>query len=436
MLRGAKMKRLIIYLFVLVLGFTFQLTKAQDYQDNGDNYQGNENSGFFYSSLSPYGTWIQLDGGLTVWRPTHLNYGWAPYRNGHWVWTDDGWYWDSYDPFGYIVFHYGRWYYDNYYGWIWVPDNVWAPAWVEWRYDDNYIGWSPLPPYASFSFSLGINFTSDYVTPYSCWHFVTYRYMCDPYPYDHFVPDRYKYRVYSDTRYRTNYGYSDGRVINRGVDVDFIRQRSGGRIVERQIQRVSDPRNIGGRDENSNVLRAFIPSREQLTRNDGRNLDIKKGVRPSSLDISRIAVGMRENSLRDNNSSIQRNNRSDSRNENLFKQREVTPQPRKENPWIQRNNNPNTRNESPWIQRDKKPETRNENPWMQKNNKPNSQNEAPWIQRNNKPETRNSSPWLQRNSQPQIRQENRGSRTPEVRRENNNRSNNNERKNRGNKERH
>jgi len=27
-----------------------------------------------------------------------------------------------------------------------MPDDVWGPAWVEWRYDDEYIGWAPLRP--------------------------------------------------------------------------------------------------------------------------------------------------------------------------------------------------------------------------------------------------------------------------------------------------
>lgn len=428
------MKRLIIYLFVMQLGFAFGITKAQDYGVDGNNYQSDASVGLFYSSLSPFGSWIQLDGGLTVWRPLHLRHDWAPYRNGHWVWTDDGWYWDSYDPFGYVVFHYGRWYYDNYYGWIWVPDNVWAPAWVEWRYNDDYIGWAPLPPYASFSFGFGISFTNNYVTPYSYWHFVNYRYMCDSDPFDHFVPERYKYRIYSDSRYRTNYGYSDGRVINRGVDVDFVRQRSGGRIVERQIERTNDPRNIvSGR--NTDIVRAFIPSREQLTRNDGRNFDIKRGSRPSTIDLSRIAVDSRDNSSRNNNPWIDRNNQQNSRNENQNKPREVTPQPRNENPWIQRNTNPNTRNESPWIQRNTKPETRNENPFIQRNPQPNNRNENPWIQRNNRTETRSSNPWQQRTSRPEVRQENRGSRQPEVRKENN-RGSNNQKRNSGNRERH
>jgi len=126
-------------------------------------------SSYFYTELSPYGTWVEIDYGVVVWRPTVMRMGWAPYRMGSWVWTYDGWYWDSYESFGYITYHYGRWYYDDYYGWLWYPDYEWAPAWVEWRYDNDYIGWAPLHPYASFSINLGIFFTTTYNTPYNHW---------------------------------------------------------------------------------------------------------------------------------------------------------------------------------------------------------------------------------------------------------------------------
>ena len=76
--------------------------------------------GIFYSSLAPYGSWVELEPGFTVWQPAG-RHGWAPYRSGQWIWTDYGWYWDSYEPYGYITYHYGRWYLDDYYGWIWVP---------------------------------------------------------------------------------------------------------------------------------------------------------------------------------------------------------------------------------------------------------------------------------------------------------------------------
>ena len=47
---------------------------------------------------------------------------------------------------GWVVYHYGRWAFEPGIGWFWVPGEEWAPAWVNWRYGDEYVGWAPLPP--------------------------------------------------------------------------------------------------------------------------------------------------------------------------------------------------------------------------------------------------------------------------------------------------
>ena len=52
----------------------------------------------FYDSLSPYGTWIEVEGYGRVWQPTVVvvNPSWRPYLDsGRWVYTDQGWYWLS-----------------------------------------------------------------------------------------------------------------------------------------------------------------------------------------------------------------------------------------------------------------------------------------------------------------------------------------------------
>ena len=304
------MKRMIIFLVMI---------SAILFADNKIIAKTNSEIGggvYFYSSLAPYGSWIQISGGVTVWRPGHITGEWQPYRDGYWIWTNDGWYWESYEPFGYITYHYGRWYYDDYYGWIWVPDNQWAPAWVEWRYDNDYIGWAPLPPYAGFSIGMGINFTINYYSPYSHWHFVRYRHFCDPYAYKYYVPSRDVYRFYNRTRYRTNYGYSSGRVINRGVDIDFVRKRSGRNIRERMIERVNDPRLVRNQNgRNSDRVRSYYIERDRLSREniDGRR--IERSDRRSSLDISRMGIDRR------NTSSVER--RRDTRDEIILNNREA-----------------------------------------------------------------------------------------------------------------
>ena len=104
----------------------------------------------FQEALDQYGQWSHDPRYGDIWVPTGLPRDWRPYENGHWVYTDDwGWYWVS-DPqeedFGWVTYHYGRWANDRRIGWFWVPGDEWAPAWVDWRYGDDTIGWAPLPP--------------------------------------------------------------------------------------------------------------------------------------------------------------------------------------------------------------------------------------------------------------------------------------------------
>jgi len=102
----------------------------------------------FDDTLSPYGDWVDVNG-TRAWRPAASVVGedFQPYASGgQWLYTDSGWYFQSDYPWGWAPFHYGRWVLDVNYGWIWVPGNVWAPAWVDWRIGGGYIGWAPLPP--------------------------------------------------------------------------------------------------------------------------------------------------------------------------------------------------------------------------------------------------------------------------------------------------
>lgn len=100
----------------------------------------------FYSPLRPYGTWVNAGPYGRCWRPAQVPVGWRPYSDGSWVWTDAGWYWQSDEPWGWATCHYGSWYDDPNLGWVWIPGTEWAPAWVSWRYSNDYIGWAPIGP--------------------------------------------------------------------------------------------------------------------------------------------------------------------------------------------------------------------------------------------------------------------------------------------------
>ena len=100
----------------------------------------------FETELAPYGRWLVLNDYGRCWRPAITVPNWRPYVDGCWEWSSMGWTWQSNEPFGGIVYHYGRWVNVRVHGWVWVPGHDWAPAWVAWRQSSDYVGWAPLPP--------------------------------------------------------------------------------------------------------------------------------------------------------------------------------------------------------------------------------------------------------------------------------------------------
>jgi hypothetical protein len=119
------------------------------------------NLAYFQAQLSPYGTWVDIPGYGPCWAPSAATTvpDWRPYFNeGHWMYTDDGWTWQSEYPWGQYVFHYGRWMRDPRFNWVWVPGYNWGPGWVSWRHADaeGYCGWAPLPPGARFVAGVGL----------------------------------------------------------------------------------------------------------------------------------------------------------------------------------------------------------------------------------------------------------------------------------------
>jgi len=198
----------------------------------------------FYGSLSPYGSWLTVDGD-SYWQPTAmvLNSSWSPYcHRGYWVYTDYGWMWQSNYSWGWAPFHYGRWCRHSFYGWIWKPDTVWGPAWVCWRHSDSAIGWAPLPPAAHYETGFGFRFHGkrpgadfEFGLESSHFTFVPVRHFCD-----RMLPQRRFSRkdmthVYNRTSaIPDNYSYSNNRIINRGPPVSQIQA-----VTHQEIKRVA-----------------------------------------------------------------------------------------------------------------------------------------------------------------------------------------------------
>ncbi len=126
----------------LIIPVTLLLFLPSCYTSQNSSVQ-NSPSGTF-GQLDGYGQWVDVQDLGTVWQP-NVSADWQPYSDGHWVWTSYGWMWDSYEPFGWVVYHYGYWDNDPQYGWIWVPTYQWVPANVNWFDQNGYIGWAPQP---------------------------------------------------------------------------------------------------------------------------------------------------------------------------------------------------------------------------------------------------------------------------------------------------
>ncbi len=183
---------------------------------------------YYYSSLSPYGSWLYIRPYGWCWQPTVavVDNGWRPYcQGGRWAYTSDGWYWQSSYSWGWAPFHYGNWYQNPACGWVWVPGSVWAPAWVTWRYSDAYCGWAPLPPGCGWNTGVGLTYYGRGVSvgfsfglSWSCYTFVGWDHCWGPRPYHYYVPRHHAAVVYNNTTVINNYYGGGGKaVVNHGI---------------------------------------------------------------------------------------------------------------------------------------------------------------------------------------------------------------------------
>jgi len=182
-------------------------------------------------TLTPYGSWVQVDGYGRCWRPSVVVYDatWQPYCDrGRWVYTDYGWYWNSDYAWG-VTFHYGRWFNSPKYGWCWWPNTVWAPAWVTWRSSNAYCGWAPLPPFTAYQPGIGFVYRGNHVTvgfdfglAANCFTFVSVGHFCEPHPRYYCVPHTQVAQIYGQTAIINNYGHHDRTIVNDGVSVTII----------------------------------------------------------------------------------------------------------------------------------------------------------------------------------------------------------------------
>ncbi len=186
---------------------------------------------YFNTTLTPYGSWVVVEGYGRCWRPTTVIYdaGWQPYCDrGHWVYSNFGWYWDSDYSWG-VTFHYGRWFHHDRFGWCWWPDTTWAPSWVTWRQSDAYCGWAPLPPFAEYRPGVGFFYRGanvavgfDFGIDANFFTFVPAGNFCDRRLRPFRADPGHAREIFRQTAVINNFHDDHHFIINGGIPVDRI----------------------------------------------------------------------------------------------------------------------------------------------------------------------------------------------------------------------
>ena len=185
--------------------------------------------------LGDYGDWMNVPKYGRVWRPSVVA-SWRPFDHGDWVWTDQGWMWTSYEPYGWAVYHYGNWHHEPRVGWVWIPGYEWSPARVSWISYSGHVGWAPLAP-------RGVVVPDPWASGrIRYWNVVEIR---------NFTRDNvYRYRIRTGVRPRANFQIL--RTAPRIVDVERVVKRrigpvkintvevKGGKRVFRRVQHTPD----------------------------------------------------------------------------------------------------------------------------------------------------------------------------------------------------
>lgn len=207
----------------------------------------------FYRKLEPYGAWRETSDYGYVFQPQQAQRSgdWRPYTDGRWAYTDAGWTWVSEEPFGWATYHYGRWTRLRGAGWVWVPGEQWAPAWVSWRKSDEFVGWAPLPPEAHFDRQRGIQRWADsyYDIDAGEYVFIPNEAIGSVQLRQEVVPVQRNVTIINQTTNVTNITYNNTTIVNVGPNFDELRVQS-----RRPIERLRLERKRGAQEATPNAV--------------------------------------------------------------------------------------------------------------------------------------------------------------------------------------
>ena len=243
----------------------------------------------FYDNLAPYGQWIYDPDYGNVWVPNEGG-DFRPYGSrGRWVMTEYGNTWVSEDPWGWAVYHYGRWTYNPYYGWIWVPGYEWAPAWVSWRYGGGYAGWAPLGP--------GISVGMTFYAPDSWWIFMGPQYMYQPNCIRYWYGPSYNRNYMHHTTIINNYYIDNSTRVryNYGPRAEVIQQTTGRPV---RVYQVSHRNRPGAPSVGRNTVSLYRPMVNTATVREARPSRVVQAPRSIGRGVQPVQQGNRQPAFR------------------------------------------------------------------------------------------------------------------------------------------
>lgn len=203
----------------------------------------------FYDELAPYGDWVRDTRHGYIWLPA-VDQNFHPYgTDGHWVMTEYGNTWVSYYDWGWAPFHYGRWYFDDYFqSWAWIPGYDWGPAWVNWRSGGGYYGWAPLGPGAYINMSVGL--------PAFHWVFLPRHRIYHHYAFRYYAPHRNRVNIYNNTTIINNTYVYNNQTYVTGPSSREVRRVTGRNVPVYEVRNSEGP---GRASISRNALNVYRP---------------------------------------------------------------------------------------------------------------------------------------------------------------------------------
>ena len=273
----------------------------------------------FYDALSPHGKWIQVNAkefGITVnessnlessllhsliglksvyaqestdeginifiWQPnpdlmptesSEEDNEYIPYTNGEWLNTDAGWYFKAPTPEEELTSHYGRWAQDEKLGWVWFPGSVWSPAWVEWKENEDYVAWTPLPPTTFIKEDGTINDPT--IKDESKYVVIEKKHIINPpyYKYRYFYKENKNKIMIKEMEKKEGVMVKNRTIINKGPDVTGIEKHVGKKIEKVKIKKVKNKDEAGSKDD---VVSVYTPTLKKVKKKEKNKTTVSK----------------------------------------------------------------------------------------------------------------------------------------------------------------